>query len=162
MAIKLSSPPQTYQEWMDCFVQMKQSNISDEHINLICKGTLQGNEQTSLRFQINIVNLLNDMLDARTTRFIKQMNVLLENNELFDLVELFRKFRKEIKHCLFFSRIDWLPSTFRQELFQSAEKQIRIFLKKITDHLEYQAFETSNLEMEDVLYQIKRIKFFEQ
>lgn len=160
MAIVLSSPPQTYQEWLDCFAQMKHSNISDEHIDLICQGTLKGDEQTSQRFRLHIVNLMNDMIDGRTKKFIKQLNLLLEFNELPGVTELFKKFRKDIKQCLFFSRIEWLPMEFRQDLFQSVEIQTSDFLKKVTDYLRNQAFETNNCDMEDTLYQIKRIKFF--
>lgn len=156
----ITAPPQTYQEWLDCFEYMKSSRISDEFISVLSKGSLQSSQRMREKFQIHIVNLINDMLDARTGRFISKLNGLLESNDIADIVVLFKNFSKDIKQCLFFNHMTCVAPQFCKELSDSVEKQTAEFLNKVVDHLSSQALETNHLEMEDALYQIRRIKFF--
>lgn len=161
MTTAMTAPPKTYQEWLDCFAHMKEYRISEEYIEILSKGSIHSNPQMANRFQTHIVNLINDMLDARTRRFIKELDQLMEFNDIGDVVLLFKKFNKEIKQCLFFSRLDCVTAGFKKELATSVEGQTIEFLRKVMNHLSVQAFETNNFEMEDALYQIRKIKFFE-
>jgi len=156
----IGDPPRTYQEWLDCFAHMKESKINDEYIEMLSKASLVSNQQMSDKFQVHIVKLLNDMLDVRTKIFIKELNLLLKVNDIVDVVALFKKFSKEIKHCLFFNNMEFMPVSFRKELFTSVERQTNEFLQKLLKHLSTQALETNNFELEDALFQIRRIKFF--
>jgi hypothetical protein len=139
---------------------MEKSRVGEEFLDMLTLGSLQCSEQMLLRFREHIVVSLNRMIDHRTKRFIRELNRFLEFNDAAGVVALFRKYKKDMEQCMFFNKIAFIQDTFREELTISVENQTKAFLKKVVGHLAGQAADTGNPEMEDALYQIKRIRFF--
>lgn len=160
LAALLKQPPHTYQDWLDCLEYMEKSSVGEEFFDMLTLGSLQCSEQMLIRFREHIVVSLNRMIDHRTKRFIRELNRFLEFNDAAGVVALFRKYKKDMEQCMFFKKIVFIQDTFREELSISVENQTKAFLKKVIGHLAGQAAETGNPEMEDALYQIKRIRFF--
>jgi hypothetical protein len=139
---------------------MEKSRVGEEFFDMLALGSLQCSEQMLLRFREHIVVSLNRMIDHRTKRFIRELNRFLEFNDAAGVVALFRKYKKDMEQCMFFKKIVFIQDAFREELSISVENQTKAFLKKVVGHLTGQVTDTGNPEMEDALYQIKRIRFF--
>lgn len=153
------TPPKTYQEWLACFAYFKKNKISKEHIIILSKGSLQCNHQIIAKLETHIINLLNEMIDIRTKGFIKQLQMSLESNDIDEITLLFKKYCNDIKLCLFYEKMEFMPVGFKHELSSVIQKQTSEFLQSVLKHLARQAEESNNDELENVLFQIRRIKF---
>lgn len=154
------TPPTTYSEWLKCFSYLKNNRVDGEYIDIIKRGSLQRDEGILLRYENRLINLLNIMIDKKTRKFIGEINLLIECNEIMGLATLFRRFKREIGGCMFFCDLDFLPDNMKNQLRESVKQQIEEFLKQILNHLKIQSVEFNNIQLEEALYEIKRIKMF--
>jgi hypothetical protein len=153
-------PPKTYSEWLEYFNYLKSNRFDNTHVSILKKGSLQSDEQLIVRFQNQLTNLLNTLLEKKTKKFIKEFNYLIECNEMSGLVLLFKRFQKDVICCLFFDELEFLSDDIKLQLSKAVRTRISEFIRDVIRHLKRQTLECNNSELEDALYQIKRIKIF--
>lgn len=154
--------PATYQEWLDCLAVLKGTNVHSSGVyEAMVTGSFAGTDVTKAALQRQIVDSINAMLDNSAKRFIRNMNDSITFNELSQIELLFNRLKKDVKVALFFETLDFLPKDFRNELSDSIRKQMSGFWKDTVNFLYEQSLEYSNSDLEDALFQIKRIKLFE-
>ena len=154
--------PATYQEWLDCFVVLKGTNVYSTGVyDALVAGSFTGTDVTKTALQRQIVDSINAMLDNSAKRFIRNMNDSITFNELSQIELLFNRLKKDVKVALFFESLEFLPTEFRNELSSSVRKQMSDFWNDTVHFLYEQSLEYSNSDLEDALFLIKRIKLFE-
>ena len=155
--------PQTYPEWLRCFQTLAECATLDRGIaDTISNGSFSGSANMMASFQRQLVTTLNTMLDKRMKRFVRNLNLLLENKDWWDLAPLFTKFQKEVNQCMFFTSFHFLEQSYLDELQASFSKQVTAFWNESVRFLQRLCAETGNVELDDSLYFIKRVKLFPQ
>lgn len=154
--------PTTYQEWLECLQLLSSGNVHKTKVyQSLLSASFQGTEVTKVALQKQIIEALNQMLDKSMKRFIRNLNDSIVFQEVEQIDFLFRRLKKDVKVALFFEELDCLPKNFREELSNSIKNQVSEFWKEMIQFLYEQALESSNTDLEDMLFLVKRIKLFE-
>ena len=160
---ELLAPPVTYEDWLNCFELLKAGTSVDPGVLMtITKGSLINSGYITIKFNQKLAETINDMLNKRISRFLKELNMLISCNELSDIVPLFVKFRNEIRRCMFFTEFDFIERNIKKELEQSTRTQMERFWCDTVAFLQKQKIEYSNSHLEDSLLLIRRIELFER
>ena len=114
-------PPSTYQDWLDCFEFMKSNKIDQDIFSRVTAGTFDYEEKMKPGFQQHLLETVNFMLNKYSKRFSRNLNELVEFNEIADLPLLFQELKRDINYCLFFNDLDFLGEDFKNELRRSVE-----------------------------------------
>ena len=158
---ELIAPPTTYDEWLDCFDLLKSSAFVDSRVTMtIAKGSFANKGYIAVQFNQKLAETINEMLNKRISRFLKDLNMLISFNELSDIVPLFVKLNNEVKKCLFFREFAFLDRGIKRELEQSIKMQMGQFWNETVTFLQNQTMEFSNVDLEDSLFLIRRIQLF--
>lgn len=157
------APPVTYENWLNCFDLLKSSlSYNSEIVEIIKKGSFTNTGYIAGQFNNKLADAITEMLNKRISRFVKDLNMLIAFNELSDIVPLFAKLRNQFKNCLFFLDFDFLDSAIKFELEQSVKNQTKKFWNDTVSFLNGQTLEYSNVDLEDSLFLIRRIKLFDE
>jgi hypothetical protein len=155
------APPATYEDWLNCFDLLKLSSSVDNSVAMtIANGSFINKGYIATQFHQKLAETINEMLNKRITRFLKELNMLISFNELSDIVPLFVKLRNEVNNCLFFSEFRFLDIKVKGELEQSVKIQMEQFWADTLSFLQKQTMDYSNIELEDSLLLIRRIDLF--
>ncbi|MBQ8595590.1 MAG: hypothetical protein IJ406_06515 [Oscillospiraceae bacterium] len=157
---RLEKIPCTYQDWMNCFNQMKEEPLSRIGYEQFSMGEFWGSEATLVSLENQMVDAINVVLNRIVKRFLKDFNECLMFNELSQMDSLFKKLKKDINRVMFFLDLNFLSDNFKKELYNSVSEQMLSFWNDTIDFLQKQANEYYNSDLEDVLFLIKRIKLF--
>jgi hypothetical protein len=154
-------PPTTYADWLHCFDLLRASASVDGEVAVaIAKGSLRDGGYIAVRFQQKLAETVNEMLNKRIARFLKDLNRLIAFNELADIVPLFVKLRNEVNTCLFFTGLGFLDAEVKRALEASVKTQTENFWNDTVLFLRRQALEFCNADLEDSLFLIRRIDLF--
>lgn len=126
----------------------------------IARGSFVHQGYIAIQFQQKLTETINEMLNKRITRFIKDLHLLISFNELADLVPLFIKLRNEVRACMFFNRLEFLDQKTKRDLEQEIKTQVEAFWYDTLVFLQRQTMAYANSDLEDSLYLIRRIKLF--
>lgn len=160
---KLVAAPSAYQDWLILFEFLKtKAALEADALELLSQGTFTGSRQMMTAFHNQLTDTINEMLNKRIKVFIKELNLLIELNELADIVPLFRQLRNELQRCLFFKRLWFLDEEVRTALTASVEGQVIEFWSNTVRFLQKQNLEYHHAELEDALFLINRIRLFDQ
>jgi hypothetical protein len=155
------SPPVTYEDWLNCFDVLRLDSSVDNNVAMtIANGSFVNRGYIADRFQEKLAETINEMIDKRVSRFLRELDMIISFNELSSIVPLFVKLRNEINKCLFFSDFHFLDEDIKNELEQSVKMQTEQFWSDIMSHLQKQAVIYSNDELDDSLLLIRRINLF--
>jgi len=158
---EIIAPPTTYDEWLGCFDLLKSGSSVDSRVVMtIAEGSFVNRGYIAVQFHQQLAETINEMLNKRISRFLKDLNMLISFNELSDIVPLFTKLRNEVRKCLFFNEFDFLDTSIKCELEQSVKTQVDDFWDNTVDFLQKQTLEFSNADLEDSLFLIRRIELF--
>jgi hypothetical protein len=158
---ELLAPPTTYEDWLLCFDFLKSSPSVDDGVAMtIAKGSFVNRGYIAVQFHQKLADTINEMLNKRIARFLKDLNMLISFNELSDIVPLFVKLRNEVEKCLFFRELEFLDKGIKHELEQSIKTQMGKFWNDTVTSLQKQTLEFSNDDLEDSLLLIRRIRLF--
>jgi hypothetical protein len=153
--------PVTYEDWLNCFDELKASStVDNEFLEAVTGGWFVSSQPIAAGFRQRLAETINQMLNKRILRFVKDLNLLISFNELSDIVPLFVKFRGEANRCLFFTELKFLDADFKRELEQSVKKQTEDFWHDTIIFLQRQTEEFHNAKLEDSLFLIRRIELF--
>ena len=154
-------PPYTYEDWLNCFDLLKLGSSIDSSVAMtIANGSFVNRGYITTQFHQKLVETINEMLNKRISRFLKDLNILIVFNELSDIVPLFVKLRNEVNKCLFFSEFHFLDEDVKNELVQSVKTQTEQFWAETLSYLQEQTVMHSNVELEDSLLLIRRLDLF--
>jgi len=155
------APPTTYEDWLNCFDMLRVSTSVDNGVAMtIANGSFINRGYIATQFQHKLAETINEMLNKRITRFLKDLNLLISFNELSDIVPLFVKLRNEINKCLFFTELSFLDKNVKHELEESVKTQMERFWDDTVMFLHKQTLEIYNTDLEDSLFLIRRIELF--
>jgi len=155
------TPPITYEDWLNCFDLLRVSSSVDNSVVMtIARGTFISRGYIVVKFQQKLAETINEMLNRRIGRFLKDLNLLISFNELSDIVPLFVKLRNEINKCLFFTGFGFLDINVKRELEESVITQMEKFWDDTIVFLKKQTLDFYNADLEDSLFLIQRIKLF--
>lgn len=154
--------PCTYQDWLACFDRMKNASDADAEVfDAACMGVFTGSEQTKIALQRQLVETVNAFLEKRVKRFLRSLNENIAFNELPQTELLFKRLKRDVERSLFFTKLTFLPQSYRAELEASVKEQMSGFWDNTVSFLRKQSLEVCNAELEDVLFLVKRIRLFE-
>jgi hypothetical protein len=154
----LNSPPQSYQDWLNCFEIIIENNLGAENLKIIKAGKLTGGPEVLLLFQRQLAVMLNVLLGQKIIKFTKQLNQLLECNESESIIILFKRFNKDLRDCLFFVDLQFIPEAEKTQLAQSVSGQLREFQQKVIKYLKLSAKKNNDY---DLFYTLRQIKLVE-
>ena len=155
------APPVTYEDWLNCFDMLKSgSSVDNGTITAVARGSFVNKGYIAAQYQQRLTETINEMLNKRISRFVKDLNLLISFSELSDIVPLFVKLRNEVNKCLFFTRLGFLDNNVKRELENSVKTQMEEFWDNTIVFLQRQALEFTNTDLEDSLLLIRRIKLF--
>lgn len=126
----------------------------------IAQGSFISDGYIAVRFRQKLVETVNEMLNKRTARFLKDLNTLISFNEFADMAPLFVKLRNEVNKCLFFTEWGFLGEEMKGELARSVKGQMRKFWEDTVAFLQKQTVEFCNADLEDALFLIRRLELF--
>lgn len=155
------TPPSTYEEWLNCFDLLRLSSSVDSGVAMtIANGSFINRGYIAVQFHQKLAETINEMLNKRISRFLKDLNLLISFNELSDIVPLFVKLRNEVNKCLFFTELGFLDANVKRELEESVKTQMGKFWNDTIMFLQRQTLEIYNTDLEDSLFLIRRIDLF--
>lgn len=156
------SPPASYQEWLHCLeVFSKSSATRSEICAVLRQGTFSGSPDITKSLCEQIVKAINEYLDYNVKRFARNLNESIAFNEFLRLDLLFRRLKKDINAVMFFESLGFLPEAFREELKSSVKNQMSAYWKQTVLFLHNQALDFPDMQLEDALFLINRIKLFD-
>lgn len=159
--ISAISAPSTYQEWLDCFLLMKELPLSSNGIyEVVISGSFSGSRAMQAALEQQMVDTINVVLNKSVKRFVRELNESITFNELDRAELLFKRLKKDIHKTLFFMQLSFLSGNFKTELYSSISVQMNGFWDDTITFLRKQALECSNSDLEDAIYLIRRIKLF--
>jgi len=160
---KTLTAPTTYEDWLKCFDALKSGSFVDSSmVTAIVRGSFVNEGYIAIRFNEKLADTVNEMLNKRIARFLKDLNMLISFNELADIVPLFVRLRNEVRKCLFFTDIPFLDPNVRDELEKSVKVQMGKFWNETVMFLQKQTFAYCNADLEDSLFLICRMSLFAQ
>jgi hypothetical protein len=155
------SAPYTYQQWLDCFMLMKQQPLSSaEPYEAAASGSFSGTPAMQAALQQQMVDTINVVLNRSIKRFVRELNECITFNELDRAEFLFKRLKKDIHKTLFFMQLSFLSADFKTELYSSISVQMNGFWDDTIGFLRKQAVEYENSDLEDAIYLVRRIKLF--
>lgn len=157
----VAAAPSTYQNWLDCFERMKEVPLSGNgDFDVLALGSFAGTGAMQTALERQMVDTINSVLNKSTKRFIRDLNECIAFNELAQVDVLFKRLKKDIHKTTFFLELSFLPSDFKNELYQSITDQMTDFWDDTIRFLRQQAMDYSNSDLEDALFLIRRIRLF--
>ncbi|MCX6055115.1 MAG: hypothetical protein NTZ74_09425 [Chloroflexi bacterium] len=161
LELDLLTPPSSYEDWLYYFDFLKSCTSLDNEVAMtIVRGSFVNKGYIAVQFNQILAETINEMLNKRIARFLKDLNMHISLNELSDIVPLFVKFRNEIKKCMFFIELDFLDDKLKRDLEKSMRTQMEQFWNDTVTFLQKQTLEYSNSDLEDSLFQIRRLQLF--
>lgn len=127
-----------YQDWIRLFNDLK-TYIMDEEIYEICiKGDLVDKKTTLILFEKALLENVNFLLNRVLSRFSKQINLVLEFGDHFDISHKVNILKRDLKYISFFKQLSFLDKQFKDEIEKSFEENVQsyfdMFLKQIKKH----------------------------
>lgn len=158
-----TAAPVTYQDWLDCFEHMKEAPLSgNEDFEILALGSFSGTGAMQAALERQMAEAINAVLNKSVKRFVRDLNEHIAFNEPTHIDVLFKRLKRDVNKTMFFLKLPFLSSQFKSELHKSITDQMTIFWNDTVRFLRQQAEETSNSDLEDALFLIRRIRLFAQ
>ena len=157
----VTAAPTTYQDWLDCFERMKEAPWSaNNDFASLSRGSFDGTGAMLVAFQQQLIAAINAALDKSVKRFVRDLNECITFNELYQIDVLFKRLKKDINRTTFFLELSFLSNAFKAELYKSITDQMTGFWEDTVNYLRREALDSSNSDLEDALFLIRRIRLF--
>ncbi|MBE6856253.1 MAG: hypothetical protein IJO99_07530 [Ruminococcus sp.] len=159
---EISSPPQTYSDWLECFEILRTKNVTRDTIELLKNGKCIDSDQSIEFLETQLLITINAMIKRYIDAFRRDLNCYMMYNEYDGFNRLFYVLAKKLEGCMFFVNLDFMSTQFRRELYDQIKLNTEKFWKDTYDSLYAQCVEYNNIFLEDELFLIKRIKLFRE
>lgn len=151
--------PDTYGDWLTCFESLKKgTRVEYEYFTHIHKGKVPSDLTLQKIFEQQLIDTINVMLNNRIKKFNKELNFLLSFNETLEVVRLFYRLNQSFSDCLFFHELTPLNTSFKVELHQSIETEVKRFWQFTLNQLHKESVQVGNHELEAIVFEVKKIK----
>lgn len=160
---KQTAAPSTYQDWLDCFAQIKDGPLSgSEDAHALSLGSFAGTSAMRAALERQITDTVNAVLDRSAKHFARDLNECMLLGEFAQAEGLFRRFKREVQRAAFFLELSFLPEEFRSELYRSMRRQMTAYWNDTVRFLQDQVMEYADPDLEDALFLIRRIQLFSE
>ena len=151
-------PPENYSDWLICFEMIEKGKISDEQLMLLKKGTCSDFQFSQQYFCVQLEKTVNVILN----KSIKSFNRKIKMQQLYHgeshMYSAFVRFENDSGKCLFFMELEFLPRSYREELFQSVKGETQRFIDTACKNIYKQCIKENNTALYDEIRLIKRIR----
>lgn len=146
----------TYQQWIDCFRCLEEKPWEQSVLDSVANATYQG--EPSDIFLVRLSDTVSKMLSVCMKWFLHEIDRLLSENEADMTTFVAKRFQKRIRGCFFYRDLRFLPESYVRTLDEGFENQIDAFWKDFLRQLELSARESMNPDVEEMAYELRRIK----
>ena len=155
----MSQAPQTYQQWLECLLQLEKQPWNRDLLTLVRQGRYEGKPSES--FLSRVSDSVSIMLSGCTRRFLRELDRALSDGEPDMAVLLAKRFRRNVAQCMFYRDLDFLSGEYIQTLDEGFENQLQAFWKDFLSQLNKSARDSMDPRMEDMALELRRISITE-
>lgn len=145
-----------YQDWVKLFSLIKIHGLNNEFYLECVAGELLDKEYTLIYFKEELLEIINYCLKKDISRFIRDMNLLLEFNDIYSVTRKLCLLKKSLYHLQFFKKLSFLDEKFRMELTKSFNENVNDFYYKFRSNIRKKY--SDNQEMIELYYMIQKFK----
>ena len=150
------SPPESYQQWLDCFRHVQQHPLDQQAPEAMARGRYIG--QPAGTYLERLSDCVSLMLTARCRRFLRQLDESLAEGEPDVAMLLATRLRRSIQTCFFYRTLPFLPRSYIHTLDKGFGEQLDSFWSNFLEQLQRTARESTDPRMEDLVLEMKRVK----
>ena len=153
--------PRTYQQWLDCLSALSGTAADRSSVcAAMAQGSFAGSPAALVGLQEQMLLSIRNTLTRVTKRFLRELNDSLSFHDFTRTEALCRRLRRDIQSVLFFTELEFLPKSYRDQLLDSITAEMTAFWDRLCRSLRQQAMEYPDPELEDTVFLISRIKLF--
>lgn len=156
-SVVLNRAPSTYQEWIDCFAYIRSHPNDRAYLVKLSDGSFHGDSQMLDMYLRRLDDTLREMISARITRFLAQIDELFAENDLDGVEVLSVRFCRDISACFFFKELSGIPQKQKTEFADGFSEQLQQFWSRLIREMKLQAEEHRNDELEELAFRLARL-----
>lgn len=149
------TPPETYQQWLECFEHLKGYTLDEKMLESMAQGTFLG--QPTENFLSRLSDVVSMCMSGYCQRFLRMLDLVLAEGEPDMAGLLASRLKKDIQRCFFYRSLTFLDESFVQKLDQGFRGQLEQFWKNFLNELRKSARDSDSPVMEDLYYEMKRV-----
>lgn len=142
--IKTNSP-RYYQDWLRLFDSIKKYGMSDEYFEILSNGSLDDGKFSIINFEKQLVSFINTILTLTINRFIKEINLMFELNDIFGIKRKLISLKRQIEQMMFFNNLKFLEQNYVDELNKSLRENVTEFYNLFIKKIKEQTVENENI-----------------
>lgn len=154
--ISTYTPPETYQQWLECFQYLQQHPLDSQMLGILANGRYIG--QPAESYLVRLSDTVGRVLTCHCRRFLKQLDEAFADGEPDMAVLLALRLKKSIRKCLFYQALPFLSAEYVQTLDKGFGDQLNTFWDNFLKQLWRTARDSMDSRMEDVVLEMKRVK----
>lgn len=149
------TPPETYQQWLECFEHLKGYTLDEKMLESMAQGTFLGKPTES--FLSRLSDVVSMCMSGYCQRFLRMLDLALSEGEPDMAGILASRLKKDIQRCFFYRSLTFLDESFVQKLDQGFREQLEQFWGNFLNQLRKSARDSDWPVMEDLYYEMKRV-----
>lgn len=142
---------------MDCFRTLENQKIPMEEILILESGSMPPGGYIADQFQRHVVKTVDAMLKRCIKQFNRSLQEAMETGDFQSVPYICKRTGKEMEYCYFYEHILFLEESFLLDLTKEVKKQTALFWANVISEMERLHKETCHMELEDIIYSLKRI-----
>lgn len=154
------SPPETYQQWLECFQHLQQHPRDHEMLGVVSQGQYLGKPAEA--FLVRLSETVGLVITDHCQRFLRQIDLAFEAGEPDMVLLLAQRLRKNLQKCFFYRSLPFLDDSYVQTLDDGFNRQLVLFWSSFVDQLRKSARESMDPGMEELYHGVKRMKIVQQ
>ena len=158
--INITAPPADYNGWVECLEALEDGIPDDNAEHMLSVGTCPEYSGIKPYFHLRIENSVNAIINTCIKELRREVSRLTAEGDVRGLHIAFIRFSKRIRRCLFFNRIPFLDSGYKEELLIKTQDAVNAFWSDTLSSLQNDVRHSDSNALEEELYLIKRIRLF--
>lgn len=149
----------SYSRWLELIKGIKENGICSDEMRRIklCYPNVVSEDYYAI-IQKELAKLVTELLQKAINKFQSSVNRCLEDSDLEILEYGIKEFKRNIRTCLFFYKIEGYPFTVRKNLCDQAIENLSAFINEYTYFVKKLRENDSSLFVEDFEYICKKAK----
>lgn len=156
----LYSPPETYQQWLTGFAHLQQHPLDHEMLDALACGRYIGRPAEA--FLVRLSDVVGAVITAHCKRFLRQIDMAFSDEEPDMVPLLASRLKRNLSKCFFYRNLSFLDPAYVKTLDDGFCEQLEFFWKDVLTELRRSARDSMDSRMEDVCFEMKRIKIFQR
>lgn len=150
------SPPETYQQWLNCFEYLRQHPLDRQVLEELSLGRYMG--QPAEAFLVRLSDTVGLVITAYCRRFLRQVDIAFEDGEPDMVALLAARLKRNLQLCFFYRNLPFLEAGYIRTLDEGYIRQLEAFWKDFLAELQRTAKDSQNPHLEDTFFELKRMK----